>query len=74
VLAPPQPLGDQDLVDPAAADAEALLVLEVGAEPVERPRAERQAQGPRVGQGGGEHLGDLLGGVDGGAAGAGHIL
>ena len=43
-------------------------------QPVQRPGAERQAQLLRGGQGGGDDLGDLLGGVGGGAATAGHVL
>jgi hypothetical protein len=50
------------------------VLVEVGLEPVECPRGVGQAEGLRIGQGGGEDLGDLLGGVDGGASGAGLIL
>jgi hypothetical protein len=72
LLPPAEALGDQDLVDPAPPDADPLGV-EVVLKPVERPGTEGQAQGLRVGQRGGEDLGDLLGGVGRGPAGAGHV-
>jgi hypothetical protein len=71
---PPQPLGQQDLVDPAAAHRDPHVLLEVGAQAVERPAPEGQPQLLWVGQRGGDDLGDLLGRVDGGPAGSGHVL
>jgi hypothetical protein len=62
-MAPLQPLVDEELADAAASDADALLLVEVGAQPVQRPAAEGQAQALRGGQGRGDDLGALLGGV-----------
>jgi hypothetical protein len=73
LLAPAQALGQEDLVDAAPPDADPLGV-EVVLQAVQRPGGEGQAQLPRVGQGGGQDLGDLLGRVGGRAAGAGHVL
>jgi hypothetical protein len=42
--APAQTLLEQDLVNPAAPHSNALLLQEIGGEPIERPRRERQAQ------------------------------
>jgi hypothetical protein len=74
VLAPPEPLGQEDLVDAAAPDRDALLLVEVVPQAVERPAGEGQAELLRVGQGGGEDLGDLLRGVGGGPARAGLVV
>jgi hypothetical protein len=62
-MPPLQTLIDEDLADPTPLDTDALLLIEVGAQAVERPAAERQFQALRVGQRGGDHLGPLLGGV-----------
>jgi hypothetical protein len=63
LLAPLQPLVEEDLVDAAPLDRDALLLVEIGLQAVERPAAEGQAQALRAGQRGGEDLGPLLGGV-----------
>src|SRR5262249_18741528 len=63
VLAPAEALVDQEFVDPAPLDRDPLLLIEVSLQAVERPAAEGQAELLRVGQGGGDHLGALLGGV-----------
>jgi hypothetical protein len=73
-MAPLQPLVHEELADAAALDADALLLVEVGAQAVQRPAAEGQAQGLRVRQGGGDHFGALLGGVGVRTPGAGPIL
>ena len=73
-MAPPQALGLQKLVDPTAFDRDPLLLVEVVLEPVERPGAEGEAQFLRVGQGRGDDLGPLLGGVGRRPAGAGAFL
>jgi hypothetical protein len=62
-MPPPQAFGQEDLVDAAPLDRDALLLVEVGLQAVQRPGAERQAQVLRVGQGGGDDLGALLGRV-----------
>jgi len=69
-----EPLGDEDLIDAAPLDRDVLLLVEVGLQPVEGPRAERQAESLRVGQRRGDDLGDLLGRVGRRASGAGLIL
>jgi hypothetical protein len=73
-MPPPQALGLQQLVDAAALDRDALLFVEVGLQPVERPAAEGQAQVLRGGQGRGEDRGPLVGVVGGRAARAGSVL
>jgi len=42
VLPPAQAFGDQDLVDPAALHCDALVFMQVGRQPIERPGGERQ--------------------------------
>jgi hypothetical protein len=74
VLAPAEPLVDQQFVDAAPLDRDGLLLVEVGLEPVERPAAEGQAQLLGVGQRGGDDLGALLGRVGVRAARAGPLL
>ena len=49
-MPPPQALGQEDLVDAAPLDRDALLLVEVGLQAVERPAAEGQAQVLRIGQ------------------------
>jgi hypothetical protein len=71
---PPQTLAGQQLVDPAPPHRDALLLVEVGLEPVERPGAEGQAQFLRVGQGRGDNGGTLLGPIGGRAARTGEVL
>jgi hypothetical protein len=44
-----EPLGDEDLVDAAPLDRDALLLVEVVLQAVERPGAEGQAESLRVG-------------------------
>ena len=73
-MAPLQPLVHEDLADAAALDADALLLVEVGAQAVQRPAAEGQAQALRVGQRGGDHFGALLGRIGVRTPGAGPIL
>jgi hypothetical protein len=73
-VTPLQPLIHEDLADAAALDADALLLIEVGFEPVERPAAEGQAQVLGGGQGRGDDLGALLGGVGRRPPGAGAFL
>ncbi len=62
-MPPTQALLQEDLVDPAALDRDVLLVVEVGLQAIQRPAAEGQAQALGVGQGSGDDLGPLLGGV-----------
>jgi hypothetical protein len=61
VPAPAQALGQEDLVDPAALDRDPLLLVQVGGQPVQRPRREGQVQRLGIGERGGDHGGDLLG-------------
>jgi hypothetical protein len=51
----------QDLVDPAAPHGDALVLVQVGGEPIESPGREGQAQAPWAGQRRSDHLGDLVG-------------
>jgi hypothetical protein len=71
---PSQALGPEQLVDAAALDPDALLLVEVGLQPVERPAAEGQAQLLGVGQGGGEDGGPPVGVIGGRAAQARSVL
>ena len=73
-MPPVQALGDKDLVDAAPLDWDALLLVEVDLQAVERPGAKGPAQVLRVGQGRGDDLGDLLGRIGGRASGAGLVL
>lgn len=73
-MPPPQALGDQDLVDATPLDRDALLLVEVGLQAVERPGAEGQSQPLRVGQRRGDDRGPLLGGIGRWAAGPRAIL
>ncbi len=73
-MAPLQPLVHEDLADATPLDRDALLLVEVGAQAVQRPAAERQVEALRVGQRRGKDFGALLGGVGMGPAGAGPIL
>ena len=64
LLPPPaQTLPEQDLVDPAAPHGDALVLQQVGGEPVQGPRREGQTQAARAGQRGGDHRRDLVGRV-----------
>ena len=75
LLMPPlQPLIDEDLADAAPLDRDALPLVEVISQAVERPAAEGQAQALRVGQRRGDDLGALLGRVGGRAPGPGPIF
>jgi hypothetical protein len=71
---PPQALGPQQLVDAAALDRDALLLVEVVPKAVERPAAVGQAQFLRVGQGRGDDRGPLVRRVGVGAARAGAVV
>jgi hypothetical protein len=62
-MSPPQAFGQEDLIDAAAFDPDALLFIEVGLQAIERPAGEGQAQALRIGQRRGDDLGALLGGV-----------
>jgi hypothetical protein len=73
-VTPPQALGPQEFVDAAALDHDALLLVEVGLEPVECPGAERQAQGLRIGQCRSDDGGPLVGVIGVRAARAGTVL
>jgi hypothetical protein len=73
-VSPLQPLVHEDLADAAPLDRDAFLLVEVGAQAVQRPAAEGEVQPLRVGQRRGEHFGALLGGVGVRSAGAGPIL
>jgi hypothetical protein len=73
-MPPPKALGPQQLVDPAPLDRDPSLLVEVGLQAVERPAAEGQAQGLRVGQGRGEDGGPLVGVIGVRAARAGAAL
>jgi hypothetical protein len=73
-MPPPQALGLQQLVDAAPLDRDPLLLVEVDLQAVERPAAEGQAQGLRVGQRGGKDLGPLIGVIGVRAARAGAVL
>src|SRR4051812_14415836 len=73
-MTPLQPLVDEDLTDAAAFDRDALLLVEVDAQAIQRPAAEGPAQDLWVSQCRGEDLGALLGRVGVGTPGAGPIL
>jgi hypothetical protein len=73
-MTPPQALGLQQLVDPAAFDRDALLLVEVGSKTVERPAAERQPQALGIGQRRCDDLGALRDGKGKGPPGPGPIL
>ncbi len=62
-MPPLQPLVHEDLADAAALDRDALLLVEVGAQAVQRPAGEGQTQALRIGQRSGDDLGALLGGI-----------
>jgi hypothetical protein len=74
LVSPPQALIREDLVDAAALDRDALLLVEVGLQTIERPATEGQAQVLGVCQRGGDDLGPLLGGGGVRASGPGPIL
>jgi hypothetical protein len=59
-LAPAQALLKQDLVDAAALNGDALRLMQVDRQPVERPGRERQPKRLRLGQRTGDHGGSLL--------------
>jgi hypothetical protein len=62
-MPPPQAFSQEDLVDPAALDRDALLLVEIGLQAVQRPAGDGQAQAFGVGQRRGDDLGTLLRGV-----------
>jgi hypothetical protein len=62
-VTPLQAFGQEDFVDAAALDVDALLLVEVGSQAIERPAGEGQPQALRVGQRRGDDLGTLLGRV-----------
>lgn len=70
MLPPAEALLGEDLVDATPLDRQALPLVEVGLQAVERPAAEGQAQDLGVGQRRGDDLGSLLGGVGRRPAGA----
>jgi hypothetical protein len=70
LLPPAEALLGEDLIDAAPLDRQALPLVEVGPQAVERPAAEGQAQALGVGQRRGDDLGPLLGGVGRRPAGA----
>src|SRR3954451_21091890 len=57
---PAQTFLEQDLVHPAAPHGNALVLQQIGCEPVKRPRRERQTEAARVGQGCRDHHRDLI--------------
>jgi hypothetical protein len=71
---PLQPFVAKDFVDPAPLDRDALLLVEVGLQTVQRPAAKGQPQALRVGQGRGDDLGALLGRIGRGTPGPGLVL
>jgi hypothetical protein len=73
-MPPLQPLIDEDLADAAPLDRDALVLVEVGPQAVQRPAAEGQVEPLRVGQRRGEDLGAPLGRVGVRPAGAGPVL
>jgi hypothetical protein len=73
-MAPLQPLVHEDLADAAALHANALVLVEIGTQTVQRPAAEGQAQALRVRQRRGDDLSALLGGVGVRPPGPGPIL
>jgi hypothetical protein len=73
-MSPPQALGPQQLVDAAPLDRDALVLVEVDMQAIERPAAKRQVQLLRVGQGRGEDRGPLVGIIGVWAAQAGAVL
>src|SRR5262245_23675008 len=74
LMAPLQPLVHEDLAEAAPLDRDALLFVEIGLQTIDRPGAEGQTQAIRLGQGRGDHLGALLGGVGLRSPGPGAIL
>jgi hypothetical protein len=73
-MTPPQAFGPEDLVDPAAFDGNALLLVEVSLQAIERPASERQVQALGGRQRRGDDLGALLGRVGRRTSGPGLIL
>src|SRR3954451_10820873 len=73
-MAPLQPLVHEDLADATPLDRDPLLLVEVGAQAVERPGNEGEAEALRVGHRRGDAFGALLGGVGVRPAGAVPIL
>jgi hypothetical protein len=73
-MSPLQPLIHEDLADAAPLDRDALLLVEVVSQAVERPAGKGQAQRLRVGERRGDDLGALLGRVGGRAPGPGPVL
>jgi hypothetical protein len=71
---PPQALGPQQLIDAAAFDRDALLLVEVGLQAVECPATEGQAQSLRISQRRRDNGGALVGVIGVGAARAGAVL
>ena len=72
-MSPPQALGREQLVDAAPLDRDALLLVEVVPQAIQRPAAEGQAQLLRVGQRRGDDLGALVSGIGVGPARAGPV-
>jgi hypothetical protein len=73
-MTPPQPFGQEDLVDAAAFDRDPFLLVEVGLQAVERPASEGEPQALRIGERRGDDLGALLGRIGRGTPGPGLVL
>lgn len=64
LMVPPQAFPQEDLVDPGPLDRDPLLLMEIVPEAVQGPAGEGESQALGVGQGGGDDLGPVVGGVD----------
>jgi hypothetical protein len=73
-MPPPQPFGQEDLVDAAPLDRDALVLVVVRFQAIQRPAGEGPPEALRIGQRDGDDLGALLGGIGRRAPGAGLIL
>jgi hypothetical protein len=73
-MPPPQAFGQENLVDAAAFDRNALLLVEVSLQAIERPASKGQPQALGVRQRRGDDLGALLGRVGGRTSGPRLIL
>jgi hypothetical protein len=73
-MSPPQTFSQENLVDAAAFDRNALLLVEVSLQAIERPASKGQVQALGVRQRRGDDLGALLGRVGRRTSGPGLIL